>query len=423
MVALFVYEKDMHDPTPDIPSLAEKVIFITGAFEESRAYFPITSVCLLFLPWVYTLCMRITQDAVDVIKKESPSPPELHISSNTCSPYTHRHQTSLHPQHTNPRPTTTITSTDRTNNHIGTAGLGKSTILALLAHNPSHIYFSGRSHASAEALIDAAASSSSSPTPPPLTFVPLDQTSLPSIRAAIKKHFTHTRLDILINNAGIMAGAPGLSADGYEIQFATNHLGHAMVVRELLPVLLRTAGGSGSSSSDGGGGGDDAPADVRIINLTSVGYQAHPRDGISFETLGTTQTGPPVLGQWIRYGQSKLANILFTRELARRHPSITTLAIHPGVVDTGLVTNQSRLNRLFVYLPQTIMGSSVLTPEQGCWNQVWAAAAAKKTDLVNGGFYMPVGHLADDKLDKVATDGELAGRLWRWTEDVLDRVE
>ncbi|KAI3553068.1 short-chain dehydrogenase/reductase family Oxidoreductase [Colletotrichum abscissum] len=368
--------------------------------------------------------MRLTQDAVDVIKKESPSPPKLHTSSNTCSPSTHRHKTSLHPQHANPRPTTTITSTDGTNNHIGTAGLGKSTTLALLAHNPSHIYFSGRSHASAKALIDAAASSSSSPTPPPLTFVPLDQTSLPSIRAAIKKHFTHTRLDILINNAGIMAGAPGLSADGYEIQFATNHLGHAMVVRELLPVLLRTARGSGSSSSDGGGGGDDdAPADVRIINLTSVGYQAHPRDGISFETLGTTQTGPPVLGQWIRYGQSKLANILFTRELARRHPSITTLAIHPGVVDTGLVTNQSRLNRLFVYLPQTIMGSSVLTPEQGCWNQVWAAAAAKKTDLVNGGFYMPVGHLADDKLDKVATDGELAGRLWRWTEDVLDRVE
>lgn len=205
----------------------------------------------------------------------------------------------------NPRPTTTaVISINGTNNHTGTAGLGKSTILALLAHNPSHIYFSGRSHASAKALIETAASSSSSTTatPLPLTFVPLDQTSLPSIRAAIKKHFTHARLDILINNAGIMAGAPGLSADGYEIQFATNHLGHAMIIRELLPVLLRTAEGSGSSSSGGGGGGDDAPADVRIINLTSVGYQAHPSDGISFETLDTTQAGPPVLGQWIRYG-------------------------------------------------------------------------------------------------------------------------
>ncbi|OHE99712.1 short-chain dehydrogenase/reductase family Oxidoreductase [Colletotrichum orchidophilum] len=332
-----------------------------------------------------------------------------------------------------------------TNNPTGTAGLGKSTILALLAHNPSHIYFSGRSHSSAKVLIEtaaaAAASSSSSPsskssTPttdtttttitattttatiqPPLTFVPLDQTSLPSIRAAIKQHFTHTRLDILINNAGIMAGAPSLSADGYEIQFATNHLGHAMLVRELLPVLQRTADGTLSSGDDG-----EPPADVRIVNLTSVGYQAHPSDGISFATLKTTQAGPPVLGQWIRYGQSKLANILYTRELARRHPKITTVAVHPGVVGTGLVTNQGRLNRLLVYLPNKLMGSPVLTPEQGCWNQVWAAAAAKKTDLVNGGFYMPVGHLADDKLDKTATDDELAGTLWRWTQDVLDGV-
>ncbi|KAF6827104.1 oxidoreductase C736.13-like protein 2 [Colletotrichum plurivorum] len=339
MPALFVYEKDLVNPTPQIHSLEGKVIFITG----------------------------------------------------------------------------------------GTAGLGKSTIQTLLAHNPSHIYFSGRSRSSAEALISSLTPSFPSPnsSPPPLTFVQMDLSSLPSIKTAISKTFTHTRLDILINNAGIMASPQGLSSDGFEIQFATNHLGHAMLFRALLPILERTAAMPGS--------------DVRVVNVTSVGYQGHPKDGISFATLGTVQSGPPVLGKWIRYGyrppisgiyimltmlrQSKLANILFTTELARRYPSMTSVAVHPGVVDTGLVTNQTLLNRISVYLPNRLMGATVLTPEKGCWNQVWAAAAAPRAELASGSFYMPVGQLADDKLDGSATDEKLAGELWRWTENVLDRFE
>ncbi|KAF6826038.1 oxidoreductase C736.13-like protein 2 [Colletotrichum musicola] len=332
MPALFVYEKDLVDPTPQIPSLEGKVIFITG----------------------------------------------------------------------------------------GTAGLGKSTIQTLLSHSPSHIYFSGRSRSSAEALISSLTPSSQTPSspsaptkapssPPPLTFVQMDLSSLPSIKLAISKTFTHARLDILINNAGIMASPPGLSADGFEIQFATNHLGHAMLFRALLPILERTAAMPGS--------------DVRVVNVTSVGYQGHPKGGISFATLGTVQSGPPVLGKWIRYGQSKLANILFTTELARRYPSITSVAVHPGVVDTGLVTNQTLLNRVSVYLPNKLMGATVLAPEKGCWNQVWAAAAAPRAELASGSFYMPVGQLADDKLDGSATDEKLAGELWWWTEDVLDRFE
>ncbi|KAK1982075.1 hypothetical protein LZ30DRAFT_718389 [Colletotrichum cereale] len=202
-----------------------------------------------------------------------------------------------------------------------------------------------------------------------------------------------------------MAGPAGLSADGYEVQFATNHLGHAMLVRALLPVLRRTAALPGS--------------DVRVVNLTSVGYQGHPSDGVSFATLRTTQPGLPFLGQWTRYGQSKLANILFTRELARLHPSITSVAVHPGVVGTGLVSNQGLLNRLLVHGTSRLAGASLLTPERGCWNQVWAAAAAGRADLVSGAFYMPVGRLADDVLDRCATDDGLAGELWRWTEDVL----
>ncbi|KAL0933757.1 oxidoreductase C736.13-like protein 2 [Colletotrichum truncatum] len=336
MPIMFVYEKDLIDPTPSIPPLEGKVIFITG----------------------------------------------------------------------------------------GTAGLGKATLLSLLARKPLHIYFSGRSRVAADDLIasvtaaqlqprplpikkpaNVAPSSPSSPDYPPLTFVQMDLASLSTVKRAIETTFTHDRLDVLINNAGIMAHPPGLSADGFEIQFATNHIGHAMVVRALLPVLERTAALPDS--------------DVRIVNLTSVGYQGHPRGGISFSTLKTTQAGIPVLGNWTRYGQSKLANILFTTELARRYPAITTVAVHPGVVETGLVTSQGYINRILVYIPNKLMGAPVLTVEKGCWNQVWAAVVAKKADLVNGAFYMPVGHLANDKLDSCATDDKLAGELWRWTEEVL----
>lgn len=87
------------------------------------------------------------------------------------------------------------------------------------------------------------------------------------------------------------------------------------------------------------------------------------------------------------------------------------------------MTNQGLLGRASVYVPNKLMGATVLTPEKGCWNQVWAAAAAARAELSSGSFYMPVGRLADDKLDACAADEKLAGELWRWTEDVLDRFD
>lgn len=79
----------------------------------------------------------------------------------------------------------------------------------------------------------------------------MDLSSLSSVKTAIQTKFKHSRLDILINNAGIMAQPPSLSVDGYEIQFATNHLGNSMVLQLLLPTLLKTS---------------DLPgADVRVV--------------------------------------------------------------------------------------------------------------------------------------------------------------
>jgi NAD(P)-dependent dehydrogenase (short-subunit alcohol dehydrogenase family) len=122
-----------------------------------------------------------------------------------------------------------------------------------------------------------------------------------------------------------MAIPTGLTKDGYEIQFGTNHLGHALLIKLLLPTLQRTA-----DETKGG-------ADPRIVLLASKGMTLHPTGGIVFDELRTTQENL-AFAHWRLYGQSKLANILYAAELARRLPQITSVSVHPGVMMTGLVT-------------------------------------------------------------------------------------
>jgi NAD(P)-dependent dehydrogenase (short-subunit alcohol dehydrogenase family) len=238
------------------------------------------------------------------------------------------------------------------------------------------------------------------------TFVQLDLSSLASVKAAVRRDFKHDRLDILMNNAGIMAQPATLSTDGYEIQFATNHLGHAMLTNCLLPTLLRTA--------------NEPNSDVRVIHNSSLGYAFAPSGGILFSELDSKSTiKRSVLGSWVRYGHSKLANILFSHELARRYPQITSVSIHPGVVLTDLYHSQTRGNRFFIYWTCWAQGVKLIEPHQGAWNQTWCAAAAKKGELQSGKFYLPVGAEATETLTKLGKDGKLAKELWDWTEKVL----
>ncbi|OAF98767.1 oxidoreductase [Paraphaeosphaeria sporulosa] len=296
----------------------------------------------------------------------------------------------------------------------GTAGIGAETARTLAPHGPSHIYITGRNRKAADTLIGDIQKSYASVG---MTFIEVDFTSLSSVKDNVQKGFKHERLDVLMCTAGIMASPPVLSKDGYEtptdhetpeIQFATNHLAHAMLIDVLLPTLLRTARTPAS--------------DVRILSTTSMGYGFHPGNGISFAELDSRSSMPRfMLGGWVRYGHSKLANILYPAELARRYPEITSLSIHPGVVATDLMYKQDWQTRWFIHITCWLQGLKYLTPHQGCWNQVYCAAVAKKEELVNGGFYYPVGLHAPDKLDKAATDANLAGRLWEWTQGVLQK--
>lgn len=278
----------------------------------------------------------------------------------------------------------------------GTAGLGRESVDALARHDPDHIYFTGRNVKAGERLIETVGKNYPSVG---LTFVELDMSSLATVRSGMQK-FTHDRLDILMCNAGIMAHHPELTKDGFELQFGVNHLAHAMIIDVLLPVLERTA--------------DLPDSDVRIISLTSEGWSGHPSGGFLFDRLRTPMD--MAFGSWIRYGQSKLANVVYAKELARRYPKILSVSVHPGVVKTGLVTNLTFFKWIFVYISNLFMARTLLPPQKGAYSQLWLTGSPRD-QIVAGGYYKPIGVLS--KTDKTAESEEVAARLWEWTHDAL----
>jgi NAD(P)-dependent dehydrogenase (short-subunit alcohol dehydrogenase family) len=296
---------------------------------------------------------------------------------------------------------------------IGTNGIGKQCLLQLAKHQPTHLYFTGRNQKSAEEIISAIQTISAAI---PTTFLECDLGARESIKKAFQSGFVSDRLDIVIASAGLMAVPAALTPDGYEIQFGTNHMGHAALMKLCLPIMLRTAEQPGS--------------DVRFICLTSQGYAGHPSGGIKFDTLRTVQDGwgsGMWLGSWTRYGQSKLANIFYAREMGRRYPKILSLPIHPGVVKTGLVTTLPLWKKSTVYITNP---RGLLEPGEGAYNTLWAATAPREWDdgkhgrqeIRQGQYYEPVG-VAKPGIRLFNDDGTLAKRLWEWTEEQLKDFE
>jgi NAD(P)-dependent dehydrogenase (short-subunit alcohol dehydrogenase family) len=151
--------------------------------------------------------------------------------------------------------------------------------------------------------------------PGPVSVQALDLGSLASVRAAASEiHSRHQRLDLLINNAGLMMPPHGTTTDGFELQFGTNHLGHFALTGLLLDLLLPVAGS-------------------RVVTVSS---NMHRAGRMNFADLQSTQRYRRVAA----YGQSKLANLLFSYELQRRLAAAgartSALAAHPGTAITGL---------------------------------------------------------------------------------------
>ncbi|KAH8929976.1 NAD(P)-binding protein [Atractiella rhizophila] len=286
----------------------------------------------------------------------------------------------------------------------GYSGIGEETSRVLLLKG-AKVYIAGRSKKKAEEaivrLLDKTEVEKDK-----LCFHSLD---LGSIKAARESAFAflklEQRLDVLINNAGIMTPPNGSrTSDGYEMQFGTNVLGHFAFTIPLLPLLEATVP-------------LNKPGAVRIIQLSSAGNLFAPPEGLTFDhdkKVGTNNKGlfPPTRHR--DYGQSKLGNILITQRLAKLYPSILSLSAHPGAIQSDLLRNENffwrQVSRLFL---QPI--------EKGGWTPLYAALSTDidhKRD--NGGYVRPFGRLDSQnppsRLHPKATDEDLEKMLWEFCE-------
>ncbi len=218
-------------------------------------------------------------------------------------------------------------------------------------------------------------------------FIQLDLGDLASVRHCADELLARKApIHGLINNAGL-AGQRGTTKDGFEIQFGTNHLGHYLFTRLLLDRIK-----------------ESGPA--RIVNVSSASH--YSAKGIDFDALRTRTKSTTGMAE---YGVSKLSNVLFTKELARRleGSAVTTYAVHPGVVATDVWRRVPAPVRW-------VMKKFMWTPEQGAQSTI-RAATAPELATETGRYYNKDGR--EKKPNRVADDVELAKTLWsksaEWT--------
>jgi len=260
------------------------------------------------------------------------------------------------------------------------AGSGIGAVTAReLARRGARLFLAGRSRERTQTVLDDIARD----TGRPATFVTLDLGDLQSVEACAKEVLASTEhLHGLINNAGL-GGQRGVTQDGFEVAFGVNHLGHFRLTMLLLDRLR-------------------ASAPARIVNVASLAhFQAR---GIDFASLRRPTRSLTALPE---YSVSKLCNVLFTRELARRlaGTGVTAYAVHPGVVATDLWRSRWKIVRL-------VAGAFMVSPEKGARTTLWCATAPE-LDGISGRYYAKS---RETKISSVALDDDLARRLWDESE-------
>jgi NAD(P)-dependent dehydrogenase (short-subunit alcohol dehydrogenase family) len=216
----------------------------------------------------------------------------------------------------------------------------------------------------------------------PLEFIAADLSTLAGImQAAASFKQRHTRLHVLVNNAGAMFARRHLTSDGYEMTFALNHLNYFLLTVLLLDILK-------------------ASAPARIVNVSSG---AHLGASLDLDNLQSEKHFSAIGA----YGQSKLANVLFTYELARRleGSGVTANAVHPGFIATGFARN----NGLFFNLGMKLIGLFIRKPDQGAQTSIYLASSPE-VEGVTGKYFVDCQPAESSPLSH---DPALAEKLWQ----------
>ncbi len=261
------------------------------------------------------------------------------------------------------------------------SGLGQE-VLRVLVMRGARVLATARTLEKAKAACDAVQGSML-----PLACELSDPGSVRACVAAIKSE--GIKLDGIICNAGIMALPTLEKTFGYESQFFTNHIGHFMLVTGLLEQLTDTS---------------------RVVLLSSGAHNMAPKAGIEFDNL----SGDKGYKSWGNYGQSKMANLLFAKELARRFKGTakTANAVHPGVINTNLSRHMNPVLKFFWGLGGPLF---LKTVSQGAATEVYVATSPAVAGT--SGEYFADCNVAEARPD--ANDPALAKRLWDVSEKIV----
>jgi NAD(P)-dependent dehydrogenase (short-subunit alcohol dehydrogenase family) len=262
-----------------------------------------------------------------------------------------------------------------------TNGLGKATALEL-ATMGARVVIVGRNPARTEAVLNQIKAHSGNPAVESLV---ADLSSMrEAARLADEVKVRYPRLDVLVNNAGIMSAERRETADGYEMTFALNHLSAFLLTNLLLEKLK-------------------ANAPARIVNVTSSSHMMSGK--VRFDDLHLKRSN--YLGGFPAYGQSKLMNIMFTYELSRRlaGSGITVNCVHPGTVNTGIY----RHNHGWMRVIQNVVFSFGSTPEKGA-DPIVYLASSPEVEGVTGQYF---DHYKPAKSSAASYDEAAQRKLWQ----------